>query len=136
MENTAAKIEFPKPLQGIRLLLVEDYLDNQLLISRGLKYLGAIVDVADNGQEAVDKASQQDYDSILMDIQMPGLDGLEATKLLRTKNYTKPIIALTAHATKEEKDRLLSSGFNDYVVKPIDRQVLVSAILKATRPSG
>jgi len=131
MEKTLEKTPHPKALQGLKLLLAEDYLDNQLLLSRGLKYLGAIVDVANDGQEAVDKALRQDYDVILMDIEMPNLDGLEATKLLRAGYYKKPIIALTAHALREEKENFSRSGFDDYVVKPLDRQLLVRAIQKA-----
>lgn len=120
-------------LRGVRLLLAEDFDDNQILISRGLRHLGADVDVANDGKEAVDTALGRDYDVILMDIQMPGMDGIDATKILREKHYGKPIIALTAHAMKEEKERILRSGFDDYVVKPLDRKVLVRAILKAAR---
>jgi CheY-like chemotaxis protein len=120
-----------KALQGVRLLLAEDFDDNQILISRGLRHLGADVDVVSDGREAVDRALKRDYDVILMDIQMPGMDGIEATRILREKHYETPIIALTAHAMKEEKERILSCGFDDYVVKPLDRKALVHAIRKA-----
>lgn len=128
-ENTTS---LPKALQGIKVLLAEDYPDGQVLISRGLKYLGATVDLASNGQEAIDQALKRDYDVILMDIQMPILDGIEAMKRLRAEHYDKPIIALTAHAMKEDRESILSSGFDDYVVKPLDRRVLVNAIQRAT----
>lgn len=132
MQTTSEKINITKALQGFKLLLVEDNPDIQLLVGRGLKYLGALLDFASDGREAMDKALSHNYDVILMDIQMPGLDGLEATKLLREKNYTKPIIALTAHAQMEEKERILKFGFDDYVIKPLDRQVLIKAILNVT----
>lgn len=121
-----------KSLHGFKLLLAEDFPDNQLLISRTLKYLGASVDVANDGQEAVDKALCLEYDAILMDIQMPHLNGFEATEYLRAHHYNKPIIALTAHAMKEERDCIMRSGFNDCVTKPLERQKLVSAIQKAS----
>lgn len=130
MQKKSEEKIIAKELQGFKLLLVEDNPDIQLLVGRGLKGLGALVDFANDGKEAVNKALDQTYDVILMDIQMHGMDGLEATKVLREKKYTKPIIALTAHAQMEEKERILKSGFDDYVVKPLDRQVLIKAILK------
>lgn len=120
----------PKSLQGFKLLLAEDFPDNQLLISRTLKYLGANVDLANDGQEAIDKALCQEYDAILMDVQMPNLNGLEATEYLRAHHYKKPIIALTAHAMKKEIDHIMQSGFNDCITKPLERQKLVDAIKK------
>lgn len=116
-------------LNGVKVLLVEDAPDNQMLIGRFLKVAGAEVDIANNGQEALHKAQSAQYDVLLMDLQMPIMDGYEATNALRKSGYQKPIIALTAHALKEERQRCLASGFNDHVSKPINRAVLLDSIL-------
>jgi CheY-like chemotaxis protein len=120
-------------LDGIKVLLVEDAPDNQLLVSRYLKIAGAQVEVASNGREAIEKVQYQEsqiegFDVLLMDLQMPIMDGYEATKTLRQMGYKKPIIALTAHALKEERQRCLASGFDDHVGKPIDRCALLESI--------
>lgn len=120
-------------LEGFHLLLAEDAPDNQKLLSKVLRHLGAKVDVASDGKEAVAKALNDQYDAVLMDIQMPGLDGYCATQKLRTQGYDKPIIALTAHAMREERERTLKAGFNDYVTKPIDRRTLLTALKKAVK---
>jgi CheY-like chemotaxis protein len=134
----AVKIEpaVSTPLHGVKLLLVDDYADALLLISRRLKHLGASLDVAHDGREAVDMALRGDYDAILMDLQMPVLDGFEATQFLRAKNYLKPIIALTAHVIQSERERILRSGFDDYVAKPLEPVSLVAAVLKAVCRQG
>jgi len=95
-----------------------------------LKSTGLIIDVAANGQEAVDRAFNTDYDLILMDIQMPVMDGYEATSRIRSHEKTKnlPIIAMTAHATYFVKKQCLDVGMNDYISKPIDYNVLVTTL--------
>ena len=105
-------------LEG-RVLLVEDIEDNQKLISLYLKQTGLNIDIANNGQEGVDKAAQAQYDLILMDMQMPVMDGLEATRILRQSGYLKPIIALTANVLKNETDIYLQAGCNAILSKPI-----------------
>lgn len=115
-------------LQGMKVLLVEDAPINQILISRFLTGAGAEVDLASNGVEGVKKALSGDYGVVLMDIQMPEMDGYEATTTLRGKGYSKPIIALTAHALKEDRDRCLAAGCSDHMTKPIDRRLLISQI--------
>lgn len=117
-------------LEGIKVLLVEDSPDNQLLIKRFLVKQGADVSFANNGEEGVDKALASDYDVVLMDIQMPILDGYAAATKLRKKNYLGPIIAITAHATEEERNRCLSAGCTDYLAKPIDRTQLYQKVAK------
>ncbi len=117
-------------LKGRRILLVEDALDNQLLISRFLQKSGAILDIANNGEEGVKKALANDYELILMDIQMPLLDGYEATSRLRQAGFKKPILALTAHALNEEKEKCLLTGCNGHLTKPINRQQLIENITK------
>lgn len=120
-------------LNGMRVLVVEDSPDNQALLSILLKKMGAEIDLASDGREGVANALSNDYDIVLMDVQMPFMDGHEATRTLRAKGYTAPIIALTAHAMKEERDRTIASGFSDFLSKPIDRAHLVR-VLSEYRP--
>jgi CheY-like chemotaxis protein len=115
-------------LATLNILLVDDSLDNQLLISRVLKKAGADVATANNGREGYQQALNGNYDVVLMDLQMPEMDGYEATKLLRENSYRKPIIALTAHAMKEERERSLRSGFDNHITKPIDQKLLISTL--------
>jgi PAS domain S-box-containing protein len=115
-------------LEGVRVLLVEDAPINQILIGRFLTSAGAQVDFAENGLEGVKKAMSGDYGVVLMDIQMPQMDGYEATTTLRQQGYSRPIIALTAHALKEDRDRCLKVGCSDHLTKPIDRKRLISQI--------
>lgn len=116
-------------LEGLNILVVEDFPDNQLLIARFLKMAGANVDIASNGLEALKKANgESHYDVVLMDIQMPELDGYQATKRLRTQGFDRPILALTAHALKEERDRCLEVGCDDHLTKPINRELLIDRV--------
>lgn len=115
-------------LKGISVLMVDDSADNQDFISHFLKFTGAKILIANNGVEAVEIALKTNPDLILMDIQMPELDGYGATQQLRRHGYSKPILALTAHASKEEKERCLKFGFNDHLTKPVDFDALLAAI--------
>lgn len=118
-------------LQGVSVLLAEDGADNQKLISFLLKSEGASVTIAANGQEALDiveKCGHAAFDAVLMDMQMPVLDGYESTKQLRIRGFTGPIVALTAHAMADAKTRCLNAGCSEYLTKPIDRQTLISTI--------
>jgi PAS domain S-box-containing protein len=133
-----APAEVPKPfnakdgkiLQGVKILVVDDAPDNQILISRFLKSAGAEVDLAANGLEGVKMALAGDHKIVLMDIQMPQLDGYEATLNLRNHGYKTPIIALTAHAFKEERDRCLKVGCTDHLTKPVDRRNLIEQVAR------
>ncbi len=120
-----------EPLRGKRILLVEDAEDNQFLITQFLSRTGAIVDIANNGAEGVDMALHNDYEVVLMDIQMPLVDGYQATTQLREAGYNKPIIALTAHALQEERDKCLRTGCNGHITKPINRHQLISSLVDA-----
>ncbi|HPF41420.1 MAG TPA: PAS domain S-box protein [Phycisphaerae bacterium] len=120
-------------LNGRRILLVEDGLDNQRLISRFLAKAGADVEIASNGAEAVDmmmSARERDKlpDVVLMDMQMPVLDGYQATRKLRESAFRVPIIALTAHAMSHDRARCLGAGCDDYIAKPVGREALVSLV--------
>ena len=116
-------------LSNIKILVVDDSRDNRVLLEIILKAEGAVLDFAENGNEAFEKASKHEYDIILLDIQLPGLDGFEVLTKLKSEYYNKPIIALTAHAMLEEKHKALDAGFTDHVTKPIDRSVLIKSIL-------
>ncbi len=119
---------------NLRILLAEDNRTNQLLIRHILEKLGAWVAVVENGAQAVDSAMaaldrKDPFDVILMDIQMPGMDGHEATRELRRRNYEGPIIALTAHAMESDREACLAAGCDDHCTKPVDRAKLVESIL-------
>ncbi|MGZ3723650.1 MAG: ATP-binding protein, partial [Bdellovibrionales bacterium] len=115
-------------LAGLRILLVEDSLDNQDLICSLLVREGAIVEVADTGSSGVKKALSKYYNVVLMDIQMPGLDGHQAVAHLRAQGYNRPIAALTAHVLSSERQKSLREGFDDYLTKPIDRGRLIRSL--------
>lgn len=117
-------------LSGMHVLIVDDNPDNQLLIAKFLELANAQVQVASSGEEAFEIASGRPFDAILMDIQMPDMDGYEATRKLRASGYEKPILALSAHAMNHERELVLAAGCNDHVAKPVDRKTLVSTLLK------
>lgn len=115
-------------LKGVRTLIVEDSRDNQVIYSRYLELAGGDVELAGNGIEGVEKAAAGEYDIILMDIQMPDMDGYEATRTVRQTDKETPIIALTAHAMKGERERCLGAGCNEYLTKPVEADTLVQLI--------
>jgi PAS domain S-box-containing protein len=117
-------------LRDLRVLLVEDSPDNQALFSIYLNRAGAKIDIASDGQRGVEMALSDEYDIVLMDVQMPIMDGITAVRRLRSSGYETPIIALTAHAMKEEKIRCLEAGYTGFLSKPIQRSELVDALVK------
>ncbi|HYX33809.1 MAG TPA: response regulator [Oligoflexus sp.] len=118
----------PSRLKGIRVLLVDDSKDNQLLANRILTQSGAIVETADSGLSAITKATEQFFHIILMDIQMPGMDGYEAMKILRSKGFHSPILALTAHAMLDERKKTLEQGFDGHLTKPLNFTELIQTV--------
>jgi CheY-like chemotaxis protein len=117
----------------LRILLAEDNSVNQMLAVRLLRGLGYTADVAGNGVEAVDAVERGGYDLVLMDVQMPEMDGLEATREIRTRHGADGprIVAMTANAMAEDRDECLAAGMDDYVSKPIRIEELVSALERA-----
>ena len=126
VENTSPSTA--KSLQGVRILLAEDGFDNQQLIGLMLRNAGAEVEIAEDGCQAVEKAQSGLFDLILMDINMPAMDGYEATRMLRSLGYERPILALTANAMTEDAARCLQAGCNDHLTKPIDQLRLIRAV--------
>jgi PAS domain S-box-containing protein len=122
-------------LSSLNILVVEDSIDNRVLIRKILEGAGAVVDCANNGKEGVDKALAYQYSLVLMDLQMPEMDGYEAIKALREGGYGQPVIAVTAHAMNEERQRTRMSGFADHISKPIDQRGLLSTLSQYTPTS-
>jgi PAS domain S-box-containing protein len=119
-------------LENKKVLLVEDNEFNRIVAQNSLKYFKCIVVEAINGLDALEKIKQHDFDVILMDVQMPIMDGIEATTIIREDlKINTPIIALTANAFKTEIEKFKSVGINDYLTKPFDENVLYKAIVKA-----
>tara|TARA_B110001454_G_scaffold28073_1_gene27480 strand:+ start:81581 stop:84532 length:2952 start_codon:yes stop_codon:yes gene_type:complete len=134
--DSAPIVDVDVDFSQVKILLVDDSLDNQLIVTHLLRKTGAKIDTASNGREGVDKAKLNNYNIILMDLQMPVLDGYGAIQELKEAGYKKPIIALTAHAMKEERVRCLENGFVDHLSKPVDRQLLIKVIDKNTKTRG
>lgn len=120
-------------LKGVQILVTDDSEDNRLLVSSFLNIEGADVQVASSGEEALLKSEMTHFDVILMDIQMPGMDGYEVVRRLRGRGYQKSVIALTAYAMKSDMEKSLDSGFDDHIIKPIKKADLVGAILENRR---
>jgi CheY-like chemotaxis protein len=120
----------PEALRGARILLVEDGYDNRELIRLILQKAGAEVECVEDGSLAVDRVEREreSFDLILMDMNMPVMDGYEATRLLRERGYEKPIFALTANAMADDIKRCLAAGCDEYLAKPIVRAKLIGAI--------
>jgi two-component system sensor histidine kinase/response regulator len=120
------------PIQPLRVLLVEDNPVNQRVACRMLEKNGHTVVVAGNGREALHALEGQEFDAVFMDVQMPEMDGFEATaairELERGTNRRLPIVALTAHAMIGDRDRCLAAGMDGYLTKPIDSVKLLRAL--------
>jgi CheY-like chemotaxis protein len=123
-------LELDSEIKNIKVLVVEDIALNQLLMKTLLDDFGFDRDIAENGQIAIEKLKAKKYDIILMDLQMPVMNGFEATEYIRnTMNSKIPIIALTADVTTVDLAKCKSVGMNDYIAKPVDERVLYSKIV-------
>jgi len=130
-EEPSTQEEVKEKKDTVKILLVEDYKHSQIIVTRLLKKndFETIV-VVENGQEALDAVKQQHYDLILMDMQMPVMNGFEATKKIRELKQYKdtPIVALTAFAMKGDREKCLDAGATDYIPKPIDSQEFIQKV--------
>jgi PAS domain S-box-containing protein len=119
---------YPVRFEGVHALLAEDHAVNREVAQEMLASMGVSVSLAENGREALDLARENDYDVILMDIQMPGMDGFEAARQIRSMDrsgaQSVPILALTAHAMKGDREKSLAAGMNDHITKPIEPEEL------------
>ena len=127
--------DIPQDVRGARILLAEDNEINQAIACELLQMAGFEVDVADNGKKAVSLAASKPYALILMDIQMPEMDGISATKMIRQIESLKkiPIVAMTANAMAGDFEKSIQSGMNDHITKPIDSSTLYSTLIKWIR---
>jgi len=123
-------------IKGARILVVEDNTINQQVIQKTIESEGLVVAIANNGQEAVNMVDSARFDAVLMDMQMPEMDGMEATQLIRKKpqHDDLPIISMTAHAMSGVREQLLAAGMNDYITKPFDVDDLFSVLDKWIAP--
>jgi signal transduction histidine kinase/CheY-like chemotaxis protein len=137
----AAKVEDPVPepttipalKEGVRILLAEDDPVNQLVAVKQIEVLGLPVELASNGHEVLAALKKQPYSLVLMDCQMPEMDGFETTRIIREQGYSQsdlPIIALTAHAFEEDRERCLEAGMNYFLSKPVFLESLRETIMK------
>ena len=122
----------------LKALVVDDNDVNRMLIAAMLKGVGCDVDLVENGQKAVDAAAAADYDVIFMDVSMPVMDGMEATRHIRApgaRNARTRIVAVTAHAMVCDKERFLASGMDSYISKPFRKTELQAAVEAAGKPA-
>jgi len=136
-DRNAASFPDLRSIQGARILIVEDNAINRQVATELLEQSAFVVESVTNGQEAVDRLRQADFDCVLMDIQMPVMDGYTATALLRkeARFATLPILAMTANVLAEDRAKVAAVGMNGHIAKPIDTRELFAALLAAIRPS-
>ena len=131
-EAEKSGVHIPEYMKGISILLVEDNKINQLVATELLKSQGFLVDVAENGKEAIQRVHEKNYDMVLMDIQMPEMDGLQATRFIRQEERFAelPILAMTANAMAGDRELCLEAGMNDHIAKPIQPSNLYRTLIK------
>jgi CheY-like chemotaxis protein len=139
--NSGPKIVLRPGLRHARILVAEDNITNQLVAVGILRKLGLNSDVAANGIEVLRALETIPYDLVLMDVQMPEMDGIEAARQIRDPgsrvlDHQVPIVAMTAHALGDDRTKCLQSGMDDYITKPVRVSILVTALEKWLRPAG
>jgi CheY-like chemotaxis protein len=122
----------PRTAGGVRVLLAEDNPINAMLARTLLKREGAAVDHVESGEQALEALTGGDYDIVLMDVRMPGLGGLEATRMLRARGLTTPVVALTANAFEDDRRACIEAGMDDFLVKPLSLDALRGALARWT----
>ena len=119
-----------KPLAGKRILVAEDTPDQAILIQLFLMDQGATVETVANGAQAIEKAPGGQFDAVLMDMQMPVMDGFAATRVLRDLGFRKPILALTAQTMREDQEKCFEAGCTKHLAKPFTQKVLTDRLLE------
>ncbi len=144
-KNTSKKTEddldrekesLPLTIQGAKILLVEDNAINQEIANEILKNAGLIVTIANNGKEAVEKVKESEFDLVLMDLQMPEMNGFEATKIIKSDPSLKdlPVLAMTANVMKHDIEKCMNAGMQGHIAKPIDTKYLFKMLGKWIKP--
>ena len=130
--SESSEVVLQRDFSGTRILLAEDEPINQMIAQEMLEELGFDITVANNGKEALDLVMENTYDLILTDMQMPVMDGLEATSRIRAlaKGKRVPIVAMTANAFAEDRAKCLAAGMNDFVAKPVDPETQFATLFK------
>ncbi len=130
----------PPGERALHILLIEDNAINQMVTRRLLEREGHTVVVAENGIHGLEAVAREPFDAILMDVQMPGLDGIETTRAIRSRergtHHRTPIVAFTAHALKEDRERCLAAGMDAYLTKPVETPTLLEVLARVTRPAA
>ena len=136
VNQSSETVEVNENTNGAKVLVAEDTPANQKLLEVYLEKMGFFVKIVENGKEAVEEALSEDYDIILMDIQMPVMNGHDATKLIRQHGLSIPVIAVTANAMAGDKEKCLAAGCDNYLSKPVDKQELSDMLSRylAVRP--
>jgi CheY-like chemotaxis protein len=124
------KPEITEEKYSLKVLIAEDNIINQRVANSLFSKLGCQVVIANDGMEAIEKAQNETFDLIFMDMQMPNMDGLEASVKLRELGISTPIIALTANAVKGDMEKCIESGMNDYLSKPVQKKGIIEKIEK------
>jgi CheY-like chemotaxis protein len=137
----ATRMRIEALAREIRVLVVEDNLVNQTVAVRTLNKMGLAAESAHNGSEALEKLKEGAFDLVLMDVQMPGMDGIETTQVIRSREAEEgsprlPIIAMTAHALRGDRERCLEGGMDGYITKPINVSDLSKAVFQWLEADG
>lgn len=123
-------------LDGMRVLVVDDLPDNLFFVDRLLRGAGASVESTESGRDAIDLLHDKDFDLILLDLRMPEMDGFETAEIIRAEGHQEPIVALTADAMIEDKEKCFKQGFNGHITKPVHREALINEVARYNTKTG